>query len=345
MTDSVATTARLLAVLDLLGRRTMWTGSELGEELGITERTVRRDVDRLRTLGYRIDSAQGSGGGYRLGIGRRLPPLLLNDGEAVQLAVALRTSVSDSTTGGAATGSDDALTALAKLEQHMPSRLREQVAALVRGSVSLDDAARPAPDADVLLLLSRAIRDACALSFAYVNGRGEVSDRRVEPYRLVAAKGRWYVQCFDLDRADWRSFRIDRISAVVASTRRFTRRPGVPEPHEAIGASRPALTWPISITVRIAAPPEEVTEYAGGTYTEIEADPKFAGHSIFRTSGSDLDSIALHLARFPWDFRILDPAELRPALATIAARLADCAQPPADQPADTLHGANRFSVE
>lgn len=330
MTDSVATTERLLAVLDMLGRRTMWTGAELAEALGITERTVRRDVDRLRSLGYRIDSAQGSGGGYRLGIGRRLPPLLLNDGEAVQLAVALRTAVIDpSSPQPEAGGSDDALSALAKLEQHMPSRLREQVAGIVRGSVALDDA-RPAPSADVLLLISRAIRDTCAMGFAYVNGQGERSDRSVEPYRLVASTGRWYVQCFDTERDDWRSFRIDRISDVAVRTRRFVRRPDVPAPHEAIGAARPAMTWPINIVVRIAAPPEEVSASAGGTYTEVEADPESPGHTIFRTSGSDLDSIALHLARFPWQFRVLSPAELRPALAAVATRLAKCAQPPTD---------------
>ena len=327
MTDSVATTERLLALLDMLGRRTMWTGAELGDELGITERTVRRDVERLRSLGYRIESAQGAGGGYRLGIGRRLPPLLLNDGEAVQLAVALRTAVSASSEapGGAAERSDDALSALAKLEQHMPSRLREQVAGIVRGSVALDSARR-APDADVLLGFSRAIRDTLLVGFAYVNGQGVASARRAEPYRLVASAGRWYVQCFDLDRAGWRSFRVDRITELKASSRRFTPRPEVPTPQEAIGAARPALTWPVAVRLRIAAAPEEVQRLAGGTYTEVETDPDRPDHALFRTSGNDVETIAFHLASFPWEFEVLSPPELRPALAAVAKRLAASAE-------------------
>ncbi|HJE90002.1 MAG TPA: YafY family transcriptional regulator [Dietzia timorensis] len=327
MTDSVATTERLLALLDMLGRRTMWTGAELGDELGITERTVRRDVERLRSLGYRIESAQGAGGGYRLGIGRRLPPLLLNDGEAVQLAVALRTAVSASsdTSGGAAERSDDALSALAKLEQHMPSRLREQVAGIVRGSVALDSARR-APDADVLLGFSRAIRDTLLVGFAYVNGQGVASARRAEPYRLVASAGRWYVQCFDLDREGWRSFRVDRITELKASGRRFTPRPEIPAPQEAIGAARPALTWPVAVRLRIAAAPEEVQRLAGGTYTEVEPDADRPGHALFRTSGSDVETIAFHLASFPWEFEVLSPPELRPALAAVAKRLAASAE-------------------
>ena len=327
MTDSVATTERLLALLDMLGRRTMWTGAELGDELGITERTVRRDVERLRSLGYRIESAQGAGGGYRLGIGRRLPPLLLNDGEAVQLAVALRTAVSASsdTSGGAAERSDDALSALAKLEQHMPSRLREQVAGIVRGSVALDSARR-APDADVLLGFSRAIRDTLLVGFAYVNGQGVASARRAEPYRLVASAGRWYVQCFDLDREGWRSYRVDRITELKASGRRFTPRPEIPAPQEAIGAARPALTWPVAVRLRIAAAPEEVQRLAGGTYTEVEPDADRPGHALFRTSGSDVETIAFHLASFPWEFEVLSPPELRPALAAVAKRLAASAE-------------------
>lgn len=327
MTDSVATTERLLALLDMFGRRTMWTGAELGRELGITERTVRRDVERLRSLGYSIESAQGAGGGYRLGIGRRLPPLLLNDGEAVQLAVALRTAVSTSpeSPGGAAERSDDALSALAKLEQHMPSRLREQVAGIVRGSVALEGAGR-APDADVLLGFSRAIRDTLLVSFAYVNGQGVASARRAEPYRLVASMGRWYVQCFDLDREGWRSFRADRITDVQASSRRFAPRRDVPAPREAIGAARPAMTWPVAVSLRIAAAPEEVQRLAGSPYTEVEPDPDRAGHALFRTSGSDVESIAFHVASFPWDFEVLSPPELRPALAAVAKRLAASAE-------------------
>lgn len=327
MTGSVATTERLLALLDMLGRRTMWTGTELGAELGITERTVRRDVDRLRSLGYSIESAQGAGGGYRLGIGRRLPPLLLNDGEAVQLAVALRTAVSSSTEshGGAAEHTDAALSALAKLEQHMPSRLREQVAGIVRGSVALEGDGR-APDAEVLLGFSRAIRGTLQVGFSYVNGQGVASARRAEPYRLVASMGRWYVQCFDLDRDGWRSFRVDRITELRAGSRRFAPRADVPAPREAIGAARPAMTWPVAVSLRIAAAPEEVQRFAGSPYTEVEPDPERPGHALFRTSGSDVGTIAIHLANFPWDFEVLSPSELRPALATVAKRLAASAE-------------------
>lgn len=326
MADSIATTARLLELLDLFGRRVLWTGPELSAELGTTERTVRRDVERLRSLGYRIDAAQGVGGGYRLGPGRRLPPLLLNDDEAVHLAVALRTAV-----GSAGEAESDpalrdaALSALDKLDQHMPSRLREQVAALVHGSVALGPGGRPAPDTDALLLFSRAIRDHREVGFDYVDGRGATGARTVHPHRLVAANGRWYLQAFDVDRAAWRSFRVDRADAATARMRRFAPREDLPPADEALGASRPADTWPIGVELVIDAPLAEVRRLAGGHYVELTEDPGRADRTRYRTSGSDVDAIALHVARLPWEFRVLEPSGLRGALGRLAARLSRAA--------------------
>ncbi|WP_333618086.1 helix-turn-helix transcriptional regulator [Dietzia sp.] len=327
MGDSVSTTERLLSLLDLLGRRTMWTGTELAEELGTTERTVRRDVDRLRSLGYRVEAAQGVGGGYRLGPGRRLPPLLLNDDEAVRLAVALRGAIGHTSPGAAEAGvPDSALGALTKLEQHMPSRLREQVAAIVRSTVALDDSRLSTTDPDALLFYSRAIRDARRLRFDYVTSRGRSTSRTVLPHRLVSAQGHWYLQAFDLDRDDWRSFRVDRISGEETLTAAFVPRQDVPPPEAAVGATRPADTWEVPVSVLVDAPIDAVRQFSTSPYVELAVDPDDENRTLFRTSGSDIDSIARHLAHLPWEFRILEPAELREGMARVAARLRRAAE-------------------
>ena len=206
------TTERVLALLGLLQLRHLWTGPELADRLGVTPRTVRRDVERLRTLGYPVRATHGVGGGYQLGRGKDLPPLLLDDEEAIATAVSLLAGAG----GGVAGAGDAALRALGKLDRVLPTRLRREVRAL-SGSVEFFDGGRTPVDPEVLMTLARACRDEVETGFDYPS-RGEVRSRRVEPYRLVASDRRWYLLGYDLDRDDWRSFRVDRIPGVSART-------------------------------------------------------------------------------------------------------------------------------
>jgi predicted DNA-binding transcriptional regulator YafY len=189
--DGTGTTARVLRLLDLLQSRPVWSGTELAERLGVTTRSVRRDVERLRDLGYPVNAAHGAGGGYQLGAGRRLPPLLLDDTEAVAVAVCLRLAA-----GGTVEGlGEAAVRTLAQLDQVLPGRLRAQVEAIHEATVTLDGGAAPV-DAATLLLLARACRESERVSFAYAGPRGS-GERRVEPYRLVATGRRWYLLAYD----------------------------------------------------------------------------------------------------------------------------------------------------
>ena len=215
--DERGTTERVLTLLGLLQQRQVWTGPELADRLGVTPRTVRRDVERLRTLGYLVHASQGVGGGYQLGPGQDLPPLLLDDEEAIATAVSLLAGA-----GGAVAGAGDAaLRALTKLDQVLPGRLRHEVRAL-SGSVESFGGGRPPVDPEVLMTLARACRDEVEAGFDYPSG--SEARRRVEPYRLVASDRRWYLLAYDLDRDDWRSFRVDRMTEVSARTWRFRPR-------------------------------------------------------------------------------------------------------------------------
>lgn len=214
------TTSRALALLNLLQTHRHWPGGELAARLGVTERTVRRDVDRLRELGYRVESTPGSAGGYRLEAGSALPPLLLTDDEAVTMAIGLRVAATQQLSGGA----DLTLTALAKLEQVLPSGLRQRVHALaasIQTTPGMGVAITVSPA--VLGELALATRDTERLRLRYVDAEGRESIRRVEPHALAPAGRKWFVLCWDLDRDDWRTFRVDRIESVEHTRVLFTR--------------------------------------------------------------------------------------------------------------------------
>lgn len=215
-------TARALQLLSLLQIHRFWPGNELAERLGVSARTLRRDVDRLRELGYDVDATPGIAGGYRLAAGSHLPPLLLDDDEAVAIAVGLRAA-----SGAAIEGIEEtSVRALAKLEQVLPDHLRRRVSALDEQTVSMrwaDDGARTSPD--TLAVLSLTCRDSEQAQFDYVDRDGASTRRLVEPHRLVAAGRRWYLLAFDLRRDDWRTFRLDRIEGVRRAGPRFTPRP------------------------------------------------------------------------------------------------------------------------
>ncbi len=214
------TTGRVLQLLGLLQSRRVWSGQDLAERLGVTTRSVRRDVDRLRDLGYPVHASTGHGGGYQLGAGAALPPLLLDPEEAVAMAVCLRVAA-----GGSVAGvGESALRALSKLDQVMPARMRSQVSAVHDATVTLGTATDTPVDPDVLMTLARASRDHEHVTAGYVDLRGNATQRRLEPYQLVTTGRRWYLLCFDRDRADWRSLRLDRMADVRAQGSTFLPR-------------------------------------------------------------------------------------------------------------------------
>ncbi|MEV7800272.1 WYL domain-containing protein [Microbacterium foliorum] len=214
------TTTRALALLNLLQTHRHWPGTELASRLGVTERTVRRDVDRLRELGYRVESTPGAAGGYRLEAGSAVPPLLLTDDEAVTMAIGLRVAATQQLVGGA----EVTLTALAKLEQVLPSALRQRVNALAAAVQPPRIGDAPVVSPVVLGEIAMATRDHERLRMRYVDGAGAESVRRVEPHALAPSGRKWFLLCWDLDRDDWRTFRVDRIVSVEHTRVLFTRR-------------------------------------------------------------------------------------------------------------------------
>jgi len=306
------TTERVLTLLGLLQQRPSWTGPELAERLGITPRTVRRDVGRLRTLGYPVVAGQGAGGGYRLGPGRDLPPLLLDDEEAIATAVSLLAGA-----GGAVAGAADAaLRALSKLDRVLPTRLRHEVRAL-SGAVESFGGGRPPVDPKALMTLARACRDEVEAGFDYPSG-GEVRRRRVEPYRLVASDRRWYLLAFDLERDDWRNFRVDRMTAVAARTWRFHPRPA-PDAAAFVQESVASRVYPHRARFLVHAPAGTVRAQlppAAAVVRERDGD-----RCELLIGAAGLDFILLHVLLLGHEFEVLDPPELRARCHDLARRL------------------------
>ena len=307
------TTGRALRLLSLLQSRPVWSGPELSQRLGVTTRSIRRDIDRLRELGYPVNASQGVGGGYRLGAGKALPPLLLDDDEAVAIAVCLRLAA-----GGTVEGlGEAAVRTLAKLDQVLPARLRSKVSAVHDATVTLDIPGERV-DADTLLTLARACRETERVTFAYAAAAGEQSQRRIEPHRLVATGRRWYLVAFDLDRDDWRTFRLDRITAAASTGWRFTPREA---PDAAAFVSRAVSQSPYAhvARVRVHASGSLVAQRFPPTTATVE--PIDESSCLLVTGGNDLEMVALHLARLPWPFEVLEPPALRTAMRDLASRL------------------------
>ena len=217
------TTTRTLKLLALLQAHRLWAASELADRLETTERTVRRDVERLRELGYPVESVRGSGGGYQLAPGGSLPPLVVDEGEAVAIVAALR----DAASGPAAGLAEASVRALAKVTQVLPPKLRRRADAVRTMSVTMPGQQAPAVDAETLTTVALACRDATELTFDYAPGERSGSSpgrRRVEPLRLVPVGRRWYLLAYDLDRLDWRTFRMDRMGGSRPERRRFAPR-------------------------------------------------------------------------------------------------------------------------
>ncbi|MGI5499704.1 helix-turn-helix transcriptional regulator [Lentzea sp. CA-135723] len=312
-TASAATTsARLLALLSMLQVRRDWPGTLLAERLAVSERTVRRDVDRLRELGYVVHAVKGPDGGYRLEAGAQMPPMLFDEEQAVALAVALRIAVS------AGAGIEEgAARALVTLRQVMPSRLRQRVDALEVTAAG----ASSTVDTEVLLALSAAIRGREEVRFDYASPGRESALRRVQPHHLVVRGGRWYLVGWSDERSDWRTYRVDRLNLRIPNGPRFTRRevPGGSVTEFLAARFRGSDTgWPCHGEVVLGLPLADVAPFVGeGTASE-------AGPSRTRlTTGSwSWDALAAGLARFGAEIEVVGPPELRDAFAELAARAA-----------------------
>lgn len=308
------TSARLLRLLSLLQVRRDWSGHDLAERLEVSPRTVRRDVDRLRSLGYPVHGTTGTAGGYRLGAGAALPPLLLDDDEAVAVAVGLTTAA-----GGSVAGIEEtSLRALAKLEQVLPSRLRHRVHALQTATVPLV-VGGPTVDAAVLTAIAGACRDHERLRFDYRDHADRSSLRTVEPHRMVSWGRRWYLVAWDTDRDDWRTFRVDRMSTRTPNGPRFTPREP-PEGDVAAYVARGigAAAWPVRARVVLHVPAEAVAERITPGVGVLEAVDERT--SVLDTGGDSAEAMAAWLGFLGVDFEVTDPPELVAHLRVLAER-------------------------
>jgi predicted DNA-binding transcriptional regulator YafY len=310
------TSARLLQLLSLLESRGSWTGPGLAERLDVGVRTLRRDVDRLRRLGYPVHASPGVAGGYRLGAGAELPPLLLDDEEAVAVAVALRTAAAGTVSGIEETS----IRALTKLEQLLPSRLRRRVNAVQTYTVAMNSPGE-AVAPDVLALIAAACRDHERLRFRYRSHHGVESRRTVEPHRLVHLGRRWYLVAWDVDRRAWRTLRVDRMAAGIGTDRRFTpRNPPARDiggyVAEAVSVARDRY----QARIVLHAPLETLRSRVPPTYGTLEAIDERT--CLLRTGADWLGGLAVYVAVIGVDFEVLEPPELVEEVRVLADRFA-----------------------
>ncbi|MFI0901740.1 helix-turn-helix transcriptional regulator [Streptomyces sp. NPDC020983] len=308
------TPARLLNLLSLLQTPREWSGTELAERLAVSTRTVRRDVDRLRELGYPVEATMGSLGGYRLVAGRALPPLLLDDEEAVAIAVGLRAAA-----GSAVDGIEEAsLRALTKLEQVLPSRLRHRVGALGAAVVTMTGGG-PRVEPSALTVLAGAIANHESVRFAYRAGDGAQSRRHVEPQRLVASARRWYLVAWDLARDDWRIFRVDRLTGVTATGARAAPRVLPAADAAEFVESKLRGLWPtVPAVVDVDAPADVLRSKLGQAPGEVEALAD--GTSRWRVDADRVDWMAVRLLMLDLPFHVRSPSALVDRLRTFADR-------------------------
>lgn len=312
------TSARLLKLLSLLQTPREWTGTELAERLEVSTRTVRQDVDRLRNLGYPVHATRGNIGGYRLGAGAVMPPLLLDDEEAVAVAIGLRTAAVGSVSGIEETS----LRALAKLEQVLPSRLRRRVNALQNFTVSVPlTAPAPTVSSEALSAIAAAARDHERLRFDYESHEAAPTRREIEPYRLVNWGRRWYLVGWDAQRKDWRTFRVDRMVLKTPNGPRFTPR-ALPAEDLASYVSKGVSTaaWRYRARVVVHAPAAVVAERVPAVAGSIEALDD--GSCVLETGSDNPETLALWLGMLGVDFTVVDSPEIVSHLRTLSERYA-----------------------
>lgn len=309
------TTSRVLQLLGLLQSRRVWTGADLAERLGVTSRSVRRDVERLRDLGYPVHASKGHGGGYQLGAGAALPPLLLDPDEAVAIAVCLRLAA-----GGTVAGvGESALRALSKLDQVMPARLRSQVAAVHDSTVTLTSPTSDVPvEPEVLMTLARACRDHEHVVSDYVDIRGNETRRRLEPYQLVTTGRRWYLLAYDRDKLDWRSLRLDRMSGVRAAGSTFVPRQA-PDAAAYVRRSISSSPYRHVARVRFRATEDILAQHFSPASATIEPDGP--GACIVTAGADNAERMVFYFATVGCDFEVVEPPEVVRAVAAVSARL------------------------
>jgi predicted DNA-binding transcriptional regulator YafY len=309
------TSARMLRLLSLLQTHRYWPGGELAERLDVSGRTLRRDVDRLRELGYVVDAVRGVAGGYQLRAGGQLPPLLLEDEEAVAIAVSLQSSAA-----GAVAGMEEtSVQALTKVIGLMPPRLRRQMDALRSQTERLPWSGGPAVDPTLLTVLAQACRDDEPVHFTYTARESDPTERWVEPHRMVSMGRRWYLVAYDRDRQDWRSFRVDRISEPRTTGQRF--RPRELPADDAVSFVQAGIRrMPQRYAVRVVmdATVEQVTQLVGRWGGASGSD----GHAVLEMSVDSLEYPLMLLANSEADFTVESPPELVEAVARAAARFA-----------------------
>ena len=323
------TTTRALSLLNLLQTHRHWPGSELAGRLGVTERTVRRDVERLRDLGYRIESTPGVAGGYRLEAGSAVPPLLLTDEEAVAMAIGLRVAASQRLVSGPET----TITALAKLEQVLPAPLRRRVKALAEAVQPAGISAGAAVSSDVLGELALACRDHERVRFTYTAASGEVTRRRVEPHTLAPADRHWYLLCWDVEKDDWRTFRVDRLTGVEHTRVLFEPRPLTSEQvEEFIFVARSWVRQAVEADAVMELPLDQMREYFGQWGQGATAEDEV--HTRWPVGGADFRETMYGLTWIPagveYTTDLASPAreELREVLERML-RALDAPPPPA----------------
>ena len=298
------TSARMLRLLSLLQTHRYWPGGELADRLEVSARTLRRDVDRLRELGYPVDAARGVAGGYQLQAGAAMPPLLLDDDEAVAIAVGLRSAAA----GAVAGFEETSVRALAKVIQLLPPRLRRRIDALQAVTSPGVFGGGPTLDATALTTIAMACRGEERLRFEYRAREGDQSSRFVEPHRLVSLGRRWYLIAWDLDRGDWRSFRLDRLTGPALTGARFRPReiPGG-DPVAWLRSRIAAIPTRYDVSVRIETPAERVRQFAGHWVTAEVIDDN---STRMRMSVDDLNWPVIILGSLGAPFTIESPPQL-----------------------------------
>lgn len=315
----IGTSSRLLRLLALLQSRRFWRGEDLAARMEVTVRTVRRDVDRLRSLGYPVSSSAGPAGGYQLTAGSNLPPLLLEDDEALAVSLGLRLA----TAGSVAGMEESALRSLAKLEQVMPARLRTRVRNL-HAAVQPIGATGPSVPYERLVALAGACRGLQRLGFRYEDQEGRASVREIEPHALVCTGSRWYLLAWDVVRGDWRTFRVDRIAGTPRAGDRFLPRK-VPGGDAAAFVSRAISVQPYPVRARILlhAPLARMRERippSAGRLTQVDA-----ASCELETGAGRPEVLAFHLAMLDVPFAVIEPDELAGHLLRMARRLSRAA--------------------
>lgn len=323
------TPGRMLALLGLLEGRPSWSGPELAERLEVTARTVRRDIDRLRELGYPVEASPGVAGGYSLGRGGRMPPLLLGDEEAMAVALGLRVAADGSVTGM----EEAALSVLARLEALLPHHLASRVRALHEATAQLGGRQSERVASQVLVDVGQACARCERARFDYGDRSGRASRRLVEPYRLVRVGPRWYLVAHDVDRRAWRTFRVDRMTAVEVVGTRFERI----DPPDAVALVTQGLrvaVHPFQARLRFDAPLDVVARMLPWSSGAIEAAGD--GTTMVDAGAMSMERMVRYLAGLALPCTVVDPPELRLALVAHAARVMAANSVPANLGAANL---------